>query len=168
MLLWCYLFAMPLGRLFALLVAAVVRGAKALPPTRIPEHLHVTAVRIDMVDHLSIRLADTLGGARQTDGHRILLVADTRIAQAVGAEGMLDQVSGAGLLPLVAVAARGATFLARAPRGHAYGGQAPRQRLQLGLERDQASHQVTMPVRIDGDTGGTKAAVALLLIPVTP
>ena len=84
MLLWCHLFAAPLGRLFALLIAAVVRGAKTLPPSRIPEHLHVTAVRIDMVDHLSIRLADTLCGARQTDGHRILLVVDTGIAQAVG------------------------------------------------------------------------------------
>lgn len=134
MLLFRHLFAMPMGCLFTLLIAAVVRGAKALPPGRIPEHIHVTAVRIDMVDHLSIRLADTLGGARQTDGHRILLVADTRITQAVGAEGMLDQVGGTGLLPLVSIATCGAAGLVGAPGAGRHRGDARRGRSDAGLE----------------------------------
>lgn len=115
MLLLRHLFTIPLGCLFALLVAAMVRSAKTLPPGRIPEQLHIAAVRIDMIDHLSIRLADTFGGTRQTDGHRILLVADTRIAQAVGAERMLDQIGGAGLLPLVSIATLRACLLVVAP-----------------------------------------------------
>ena len=77
----------------------MVGAAQRLPVRFVPEQGLVSTMRLDVVDHLSIRLADTLGGACQTDGHRILLVADTRIAQAVGAEGMLDKVGGASLLP---------------------------------------------------------------------
>lgn len=140
MLLYQHLFATPLGRLFALLVCAVVGAAQRLPVRLVPEQRLVSTMRLDVVDHLSIRLADTLGGARQTDGHRILLVADTRIAQAVGAKGMFDEVGGASLLPLVSIATCGAAGLIGAPGAERHRGDARRGRGDAGLEVVQLSH----------------------------
>lgn len=93
----------------------MVRLAKGLPPGRIPKHIHVTAVRINVIYHLGVQEAHTFIHASQADGLCILFVTDTGIAQAVCAERVFRQVGGASILPFVSIAALRARLSIVAP-----------------------------------------------------
>ncbi len=85
MLLWCHLFAVALGSLFALLVSAVMGGAQRLPVRLIPEHHHIASVRDDVIDNIG--------------------KLDPAFAFAIHAQRMAAQVAGPRLLPFVTIAA---------------------------------------------------------------
>lgn len=90
---------------FALLIAAVVRGAKTLPPSRIPEHIHVAAVRLKAyrarLQALDLRY-NTFGYESKTTGERkarqqvrITNKGLTRLAEMIAAEAAERKLSAA-------------------------------------------------------------------------
>ncbi len=116
-LLWCHLFVPTMGRLFALLVCAVVGAAKRLPVGLVPEQRLVATMRLDVVDHRGHGRSQAQLSTEQ-DGRAGRHVTDGRIgrgAQAVDAKRVAVQMAGTGLLPGIAVAALGAARLIGAP-----------------------------------------------------
>ncbi|KQQ31999.1 hypothetical protein ASF61_16835 [Duganella sp. Leaf126] len=99
---------------FALLVAAVVGRAESLPVRPIPEQFHVASVRYTVIDYGSDRHA--------------------AFAFAIHAQRVLREIAGTGLLPFVAIAARGAALLIRAPRRGLESRERAAQLLHLRLE----------------------------------
>ena len=117
MLLWRHLFAAPLGRLFALLVRAVVRAAQRLPVGLVPEKHLVATMRLDVVDHrrhgsIEAQLSTVQDGSA---GRHIANNSIGWVAQAVHAQRVAAQITDARLLPGVAVAALGAARLVGTP-----------------------------------------------------
>ena len=117
MLLWLHLFATPMGRLFTLLICAVVGAAQRLPIGLVPEQHLVATMRLDVVDHGSFGNNQAQLSATQNcrAGRHVANGNLGRVTQAVHTKWVAAQMAGAGLLPSVAVAALGAARLIGPP-----------------------------------------------------